>query len=207
MKKLFSILFFILILFHPAARAEQQSSQQKTPGGAQPNPAIQMPEDSDYAVDPFGSNWDPMTDMMQIQSRLEEFIQRNFAGKTRRFLAGSPAGASMYQPDLDYVETPSEVIIHLDLPGITKENLTIEVRDNVLTISGTRKAEFQDAKSEQGIQYRIQERSFGSFQRSIKLPDNVDVNKIKAEHKNGKLTITIPKTPQDTEAPVKVQVQ
>ena len=80
--------------------------------------------------------------------------------------------------------------ITVEMPGMDKKDIEIEVKDNILTVSGEKK-EAQEVKEGD---YYMQERQFGQFNRSIGLPDNIDVNKISSSLKNGVLTIIVPKT-------------
>jgi HSP20 family protein len=94
-----------------------------------------------------------------------------------------------WMPPMDLVEAEDHFVLKADLPGLTDEDVKIEVQDGTLTISGERKAEHEER--EHGW-YRI-ERSFGSFNRSLSLPEHVDASGIKAEFKNGVLEVRIPK--------------
>jgi HSP20 family protein len=94
-----------------------------------------------------------------------------------------------WAPAVDLLEREDSLVLRADLPGLKEDDVQIEVRDNVLTISGERRAEFED--SEQGY-YRI-ERAFGSFSRSLTLPEGVDSDKIEANFENGVLEVKIPK--------------
>jgi HSP20 family protein len=95
-------------------------------------------------------------------------------------------------PSMDLVEADDHFVLKADLPGLAEEDVSIEVRDNALTISGERKAEHE--RSERGW-YRV-ERSFGSFARSLSLPDGIDPDSISASFDRGVLTVTIPKPEQ-----------
>jgi HSP20 family protein len=92
-------------------------------------------------------------------------------------------------PPMDLVEAGDHFVLKADLPGLRDEDVKLEVQDGTLTISGERKAEHE--ASEKGW-YRI-ERSFGSFSRSLTLPDNVDASAITADFKDGVLEVHIPK--------------
>jgi HSP20 family protein len=92
-------------------------------------------------------------------------------------------------PPMDLVEAEDHFVLKADLPGLAEEDVNIEVQDGTLTISGERKAEHE--QRERGW-YRI-ERSFGSFNRSLTLPDGVDPDGIDASFKDGVLEISIPK--------------
>lgn len=95
---------------------------------------------------------------------------------------------SDWVPPVDINETDKEFLITVEVPQIDKEDIKIEVQNGMLNISGERKYENEDKKA-----HRI-ERFYGNFQRSFKLPDNVKEDKIDAEHKNGVLYLTLPKT-------------
>ena len=92
-------------------------------------------------------------------------------------------------PPVDLVEAEDHFVLKADLPGLTEQDVSIEVQDGTLTISGERKDE-QEAR-ERGW-YRI-ERSFGSFSRSLTLPDGVDPDGITARFEHGVLEVSIPK--------------
>jgi HSP20 family protein len=92
-------------------------------------------------------------------------------------------------PPMDLVEAEDHFVLKADLPGLTEGDVNLEVQDGTLTISGERKAEHE--QREKGW-YRI-ERSFGSFSRSLTLPDGVDPDRIEASFKDGVLDVRIPK--------------
>jgi HSP20 family protein len=97
--------------------------------------------------------------------------------------------ARRWVPPMDLVEAQDRFVLKADLPGLTEADVAIEVEDGALRISGERKAERE--QSERGW-YRI-ERSFGSFSRSLTLPDGVDPDGIEASFKDGVLEVLIPK--------------
>jgi HSP20 family protein len=92
-------------------------------------------------------------------------------------------------PPVDLVEAEDHFVLKADLPGLSQDDVSIEVQDGTLTISGERKAEHE--QRERGW-YRI-ERSFGSFSRSLTLPEGVNPEGIQAEFKDGVLEVQIPK--------------
>jgi HSP20 family protein len=93
---------------------------------------------------------------------------------------------------MDLVETDDHYVLRADLPGLSQEDVNIELESNVLTISGERKAEHE--RHEEGY-YRI-ERAFGSFVRSLTLPEGIDPDAIQANFDRGVLEIRIPKPEQ-----------
>jgi HSP20 family protein len=102
---------------------------------------------------------------------------------------GQTDQARRWVPPMDLVEAEDHFVLKADLPGLTEEDVNIEVQDGTLTISGQRKAEHEER--EKGW-YRI-ERSFGSFNRSLTLPDGVDADRIEASFSHGVLELRIPK--------------
>ena len=101
-----------------------------------------------------------------------------------------PASATRgWVPALDFAETPEAYVVHAELPGVDPQGVEISIEDGRLEISGEKSAEQGEAK--QGW-FRV-ERNHGSFRRTVELPGAVDTGKVKAEAKNGVLTITLPK--------------
>ena len=92
-------------------------------------------------------------------------------------------------PAMDLVEADDHFLLKADLPGLGEEDVSIEIRDNALTISGERKSEYE--KRERGW-YRA-ERATGRFSRSLSLPDGVDADAVRAEFDRGVLEVWIPK--------------
>jgi HSP20 family protein len=106
---------------------------------------------------------------------------------------GAEMGEGMgWSPVVDIMEIENELIITAELPGMKKEDVSIEVNDAVLTIRGEKKVE----KEQKEVNYRLVERSFGSFERVFTLPRSIDASNIKAEFEDGVLQVHLPKTPQ-----------
>lgn len=96
-------------------------------------------------------------------------------------------------PRIDVHEADHAVEIEAELPGVDEKDIDVEVADNLLTIRGEKKFERKDEKEGQ---YRVMERSYGSFTRSMTLPFAVDPNAVEATIKNGVLKLTLPKPPE-----------
>ena len=92
-------------------------------------------------------------------------------------------------PTMDVAETDKDIEITAELPGLEEKDVQINVADNVLTIRGEKKAE----KEEKEKNYRLVERSYGSFERSLELPKGVNLDAIKATIDKGVLKVTVPK--------------
>ena len=98
-------------------------------------------------------------------------------------------GMKLWAPKTDMRETEDQYLIHVDLPGIPKKDVKVSYKDNRLTISGERKEE----EKEETDNYLRKERYFGSFVRTFTLPAAVNEEDIKANFKEGVLTVTVPK--------------
>jgi HSP20 family protein len=105
---------------------------------------------------------------------------------------GSSAVARRWVPAMDLVEGEDEFVLRADLPGLSEQDVNIELEDNVLTISGERKSEHEERK--EGY-FRL-ERSAGVFTRTLTLPDGVDPERVRASFDRGVLEVRIPKPEQ-----------
>ncbi|HEY5373189.1 MAG TPA: HSP20 family small heat-shock protein, partial [Polyangiaceae bacterium] len=100
--------------------------------------------------------------------------------------------AAAFSPDFDVKETKEGFVFRADVPGIKDADLDVRLTQNRLSISGKRESE----KEEKGDTFYTSERSYGSFTRAFTLPQGVDADKIKAELKEGVLTLMVPKKPE-----------
>lgn len=136
----------------------------------------------------------PSTDVF---NQFEEFINefdRAFA--LPRISVGARAGSD-FTPALDFEDRDNSYMITVDLPGLKKEDIKLDLSDNVLTISGERMREVQ---AEGGYN----ERPFGKFERSFSMPTQVDADKIEAQFSNGVLYITLPKSEEARSHSIKI---
>jgi HSP20 family protein len=134
--------------------------------------------------------WEPVREINTIQSEMNRLFNTLFESPTHAGNGGS-AGSSLRRwiPAMDLVETDDDFVLRADLPGLSEGDVNIELEDNVLTISGERKAEHEERK--EGY-YRV-ERSSGSFSRSLTLPEGVDPAAVKASFDRGVLEVRVPK--------------
>jgi HSP20 family protein len=130
-------------------------------------------------------------------SRLFEDFFNDFA-----FDGSSMQSRENWIPSVDILEKDGTLILRAELPGLTEKQIDLKVEGNTLTLKGERKMENEDNKSN----YHRVESNYGSFTRSFRLPETVDLEKINAEYKNGVLTITLPQKPEikPREIPVSV---
>jgi HSP20 family protein len=105
-------------------------------------------------------------------------------------------------PAVDVVEQDKAYEITAELPGIDESNIDVKFADGVLTIKGEKKEEKEERKKDQ----YLSERRYGSFQRTFRVPDGVDADKIAASFKNGVLSVTLPKTAQAVQSEKKIPI-
>ena len=123
--------------------------------------------------------WNPFDTLQREIDRLYEDFGRRM-----------PAfGALSLTPTIDVTETDKEIEITADLPGLEEKDVQLNLSDNVLTIRGEKKNEREETKKD----YHLVERSYGSFTRSVQLPEGVNADGIKAEMAKGVLKVTVPK--------------
>ena len=132
--------------------------------------------------------WEPVRELNTIQQEMNRFFD-TFFNTPGTASAGSAAGTRRWIPAMDLVETDDHFVLRADLPGLSEEDVKLEVQDNVLTLSGERRFEHEAKKD--GF-YRV-ERGSGSFTRSLTLPDGVNLEAIAASFDRGVLEVRIPK--------------
>ena len=101
------------------------------------------------------------------------------------------ADVSPLMPTLDLKDTGEAIVIEAELPGVDEKDVTVTVKDGILTLKG----EKRKGKEEKDESHYLMERSYGSFVRSLQLPDSIDENKVDARYEKGVLTITAEKRP------------
>jgi HSP20 family protein len=143
--------------------------------------------------------WDPFSNIATLQDRINRLFEDAFP-RTADDDEDLSAGA-VWRPYTDIFETESGVTLLMDLPGVEKEDVSVEVKENILSISGSRTCK-EDADESN---YYRRERSYGSFKRSFGMRGAIAPEKIKASFKNGVLKIELTK-PQD-EKPRQVSVK
>lgn len=132
--------------------------------------------------------WDPFRDLGLLQDRMN----RMFDDAGRGWRNDEPAATTTWSPSVDIFETEGEIVVKAELPGMERKNITLHLENNVLTLRGERKFE-KETKDEN---YHRIERSYGNFSRSFSIPATVDPEKIRADYKDGVLSIALPKKEQ-----------
>ncbi len=155
----------------------------------------------------FARTWHPIESLHREIDRLFDDFGTGFRWPFSRSLFGAePSRREMTWPTMpavDVVETEKAYEIAADLPGMDEKNIEVKVADGVLTIKGEKQQEREEKKKD----YYLQERSFGSYQRSFELPEGVDMDKIEASFKKGVLTVTLPKRPEAQSSAKKIEVK
>jgi HSP20 family protein len=132
-------------------------------------------------------NWRPRNDFLSVHNEMNHLFDNFFTGwpePKKGLLEGE------WIPSIDVAETDDNITVTAEIPGIKQEEVDIAITDDVLTLKGEKKEE----KEIKEKNYCRIERSYGSFQRSVRLPSGVKGDEAKAAYKDGILTITIPKT-------------
>jgi HSP20 family protein len=134
--------------------------------------------------------WEPARELATIQGEMNRLFNTFFDPSGQN--TGHNGTARRWIPAMDLVETDADFVLRADLPGLAENDVSIEVEDSVLTISGQRKTEHEERK--EGY-YRV-ERASGTFSRSLTLPEGVDPERVEASFDRGVLEVRIPKPEQ-----------
>ncbi len=124
----------------------------------------------------FYDQWDPFAQMQMMEHQMGHMMKEN---------------AVDFNPREDIKQMPHAYIVSMDIPGMQKDKINLEVKNGVLVVSGQRESE---VKEQRPNQYYRQERYFGNFLRTVPLPDDAKTDNINAQYKDGVLTITVPRT-------------
>ena len=144
--------------------------------------------------------WDPFKDVAELQGRINRMFEDSFGPSRDR---DDDTNVCAWTPSVDIYETEAGVTLAVELPGVGKENVSVEVKDNILTLKGERFAR-PEIKPEA---YYRQERCYGTFQRSFTLHHNIQPNLIKATFKDGMLEIEIPRPEEEQPKQITVNVE
>src|SRR5438477_8108161 len=142
------------------------------------------------------TRWEPM-ELADVENRLSRFFGRRTNGREREDIT-----IADWEPLADITEDDKEYIIKAELPDVKKEDVKVAVENGVLTISGERKFEKEEKKKK----YHRVERAYGTFVRSFTLPDDANAGYVKAEFKEGVLTVHVPKSEHAKPKHIEVKV-
>jgi HSP20 family protein len=168
-------------------------------------PVSKVPVQSEKPSARLPQQWEPF-------ERFRREMDRLFDDFTGGLLRGSLFGPMPFRrpevtfrtmPAIDVAETDKAYEITVELPGLDEKNIEVKVANGVLSIKG----EKQEEKEEKEKDYYRRERSFGSFERSFQLPDDIEDDKIQATFKNGVLSVTLPKSAEAQQQAKKIEVK
>ncbi|HEY4709239.1 MAG TPA: Hsp20/alpha crystallin family protein [Candidatus Acidoferrales bacterium] len=142
------------------------------------------------------TRWDPQHGLSGLQEQVNRLFESSFPGRS------DTSALTTWAPAVDIYETENELVVKADLPDVSEKDLDVRIENNTLTIRGERKFE---KKVEEEHYLRV-ERTYGSFSRSFSLPNTVNSEAIKAEYKNGVLTVELPKRAESKPKQIKVNV-
>jgi HSP20 family protein len=143
---------------------------------------------------------DPFLTLHREMNRLFDDVMRGGAPTTAGQSGGQ--GAVLLAPSMDVSETDKEARVKVELPGVSEDDIEISLNDDVLVIRAEKRQERKEER--EGVHFS--ERAFGTFQRSLRLPFQVDPDQVQARFENGVLTVALPKT-QPQERSCRIQVQ
>jgi HSP20 family protein len=134
--------------------------------------------------------WEPARELQGMQNEMNRLFGSFFDSPTPR--SGARTSLRRWIPAMDIVETDDHYVLRADLPGLSEGDVNVELEENVLTISGKRSSEHEERKDG----YHRVERSYGSFSRSVTLPEGVDADGIQANFDKGVLEVKVAKPEQ-----------
>lgn len=172
-----------------------QSSQGTQSRGEQPQNQTGLQRRESYQPS-TSSSWG--THPFSLMNRFAEEMDRlfdNFGfGRGQLATRGSgESGQTWWSPQLEVFEREGQMVVRADLPGLNKDDVKVNITDNALTIQGERRQEHEENREG----WRHSERSYGSFYRSIPLPEGIDTEKAKANFRDGVLEISMPSPQQE----------
>lgn len=141
---------------------------------------------------------DPFKELFELQRNLSSLFEGNY-GKT----ANEETALNSWTPTVDIYEDSDAFLLKLELPEVNKEEIKVNLNENVLAISGERRFENEDKRDN----YHRVERSYGQFYRSFTLPPNVNAEAIQAEYKDGILRLSLPKKEEAKPKEISVNIK
>ena len=139
--------------------------------------------------------WNPTREMMRGDRVFDEMMRRMWGDDNGEVVQ------TMWAPRVDIDETNNDYVVTADLPGMKREDIDVTIENGELRISGERKTEREEKEGTA----RVRERAYGSFVRTFNIGNNVDVEKIRANFKDGVLELTLPKAEQKKPKKIKIE--
>jgi HSP20 family protein len=150
--------------------------------------------------------WQPFRSLRQEMDRLFADFERDWGWpRSLEPFFGRGTSLTYSVPAVDVAETDDAYEITAELPGLVEKDVEVKLANEVLTIKGEKQEEKEEKERTTG--YHVSERRYGTFQRSFRIPNGVDVDKIEATFKNGVLKVALPKTKEAQSAVKKIDVR
>jgi HSP20 family protein len=188
-------------------KQKSSSEKQKIQAGESPENNAPANLQSDVWITPWTapaySDLDPFSEMRLMRERVERLFNSTFSRFRRSpgFILKNRDFS--FSPKMDISEDKKNYTLRLDLPGVSKSDINIKVKNNSLIISGKREQKLENYEDNKMIRY---ERSHGQFTRICSLPGPFEEEKVKAKYKNGVLFVTVPKAEKkETETEIKIE--
>ena len=142
--------------------------------------------------------WEPFRDLVTSQREFGRLFREAFSP----MFGEAEVSTRSWAPPVDIYETENDIVLKAELPGIDPKDVEVRVEDNTLYLKGERKYE----KEVKEKNYHRVERSYGTFARSFSLPNSINADQVKAEYKDGMLTLTMPKREEAKPKTIKIDV-
>ncbi len=142
--------------------------------------------------------WEPRRDLLTTQDRFNRLLNETFS----QVFGDEGVSARAWAPAVDIFETVDNLVLKAELPGVDPKDVELRVEDSTLYLKGQRNFE-HEVKEEN---YHRLERSYGSFSRTFAMPSGIDAGRVKAEYKDGLLTLTMPKREEAKPKTIKINV-
>jgi HSP20 family protein len=177
---------------------------------ADPAKKLDIKTDARTHMPPAPQSWHPFENLRREVGRLFDDFDRDFSpSRFRRSLLDLEpfrqleAALHLGSPAVDVTETDKAFEIKVDLPGMSEKDIEVRAANGGLTIQG----EKRDEREEKQKDYYVRERRYGAFERSFRLPESIDKDKIEADFKNGVLTVVLPKTAEAQKEAKKIEIR
>ncbi len=144
--------------------------------------------------------WDPFQDLIALQDRMHRLFDQTL---TRSRGEQEDLAPAAWSPPVDIYETAEDFVLKAELPGLSKDDIDIQVRDNTLTLRGERRLK-KDVKQDNWLRV---ERATGTFQRVFTLPTDFQTDKVRAVFKDGMLEVSVPKAEEAKPKQIKIEVK
>jgi HSP20 family protein len=140
--------------------------------------------------------WSPVRDALRLSEEMNRLFDPRYAAEGENL-------ANTWVPPVDIYEDAEGVTVRAELPGMSAADIDVRIEDQTLTLKGERRLKDEDKRD----QYRRIERWYGAFSRSFTLPTSVDTDRVKAESKDGVLTVFLPRREETKPRQIRVSVQ